>query len=62
MAEIGKIAVNTWNFRGKKQIIGTEKNCELATKQKGKMVQNARDAVKNEPKNKSTRLQFAPNF
>ena len=22
---MGKIAVNTWDFRGKKQIIGTEK-------------------------------------
>ena len=25
MAEKGKIVVNTWDFRGKKQIIGTEK-------------------------------------
>ena len=61
MAEMGKIAVNTWDFRGKKQIIETEKNCELATKQKGKMVQNADEVPEIGQNKKRTRQVFASN-
>ena len=36
MAEMGKIAVNTWDFRGKKQIIGTEKTANWQPNRKAK--------------------------
>ena len=36
MAEMGKIAVNTWDFRGKKQIIETEKTANWQPNRKAK--------------------------
>ncbi len=33
---MGKIAVNTWDFRGKKQIIGTEKTANWQPNRKAK--------------------------
>ena len=36
MAEMGKIVVNTWDFRGKKQVIGTEKIANWQPNRKAK--------------------------
>ena len=43
----GKIVVKKWGFRGLKGGNWEQKKCELAAKQKGKMVQNAGCVLKN---------------
>jgi len=58
---MGKIAVNTWDFRGKKQITGTEKTANWQPNRKAKWCKMHVMLSKMSQKNKSARLHFAPN-